>query len=1452
MKNAIIALFLGLFGSINLAAQCDCLNYDITEVPDSMGLFELRITRVAACNFGGLVNDVTLFADDPFSEFYGIQPGQGWQSSAMIKKIWFENAYSLENLPLNQPNLVCSFHMASSNGSALVSLKIQGPPPLAGLCNFPSETLAVPFSSTIAYYFSNKCGDAPDNIVKRVKGYSTNTYVLSQRELPGSTFPVFTKYNTSGTVVWQIQLDSFSVMEDFEYSPVDSSFLLVGRTEPQLIGGVFQNNRSFILKIDNATGTVLSGRKYEETGSESFTRIIRQPNAKPVGSPYEFYVLGYKNPTGSTVPDFKTTPMLWNIDAALTPRFIWEYVGSQPFEGHFGLFPKSNGNVVFLGETSPNNQGLLVEVDGATGFVVKSRVYNDASGTAKFDFWDGEELPNGRIAIAGTDFLNLKGALIELDAAYTPIYGLRFNNLSQIRELGVDISVSPSRLYFVGPADQALDHPVVTRVLDNGSAFLVDYAQHLFDGESDFSEPHISVTPTLNNIFYADSRKKSTSDFDMLIGAFDLNLGIPGATVDCRTPFTNPTTPLTLFDSPISIQHKSFPSSYYLGGAAFPLQMPCAMFCSSNCNTPLTCSVPTQISVNTDPGLCAAFVPFTVSGTGCDPVTISAVAFGATGGTIGVLIGSATSISSTTVTLATSFVFNKGLTTVVVTVRDATGALTTCSFVVQVIDNEPPTIVCPMDVVVPATLCSVGAVVTFPPPKVKDNCPMASFTCSHISGSVFPCGTTLVTCTATDSSGLTSICTFNVVVDCPCATLGMATIECDPTTDDKYLFSIPYTSLTGAASCAAIVSGTGQPGVTVVTTDDGSTTGVALGMITVTGGVIPTTFNLEIIISCVCTNGVQTSCKLPISLTPICCRKIKIEPKSVCAEDRLISIPLLGCSAFSCISLVNYYVATGPTCPPFTGAGSPGWLIKQSQTNCLPLKIFPYLYTDNIWVVAEMTVCDFPCTFLTSNITCITLCKKATCTVSMDQEFCYTGSPISPAALIATILPASSADCPASITSWSGPGVSGSPSGGVFAPPSLSLPVGFADCWKDFTFTATVTSLCGPQTCAATIRLFNDAAANGNIVMAPNELQPFCPSEDATLLFKDYCAAHPPMSPTWSWWISTDGMMFTPLLGSGTANPLWNTNQLFQDTWYQVKSTNGVCAEKENTYFIDVRDLFSISGFSATLVTSPPDCEAMGVDLSVNIAGIDASCPAKVKWIKDGIEIDSDSYSSSPATWTYLNPALLGDYSGNYWCVVERDCCKERAVSSVVTIDPPCFLEISGPCFIKTGDVATLMGELKNPPLGVCRVEWFDPLGGSFGLDVNPITVSAPGDYTFVVTCSNGCVKRGVFTLVVYDCAVSCFRIVETDEPLDANFAMSIVPNPTTGAAEIVFEKALNEDVLLQILNTQGRLIAQKQLIKGSNKAEIDLSANPSGVYFLKINTNAGKQKTVKIVLMKD
>jgi hypothetical protein len=48
---------------------------------------------------------------------------------------------------------------------------------------------------------------------------------------------------------------------------------------------------------------------------------------------------------------------------------------------------------------------------------------------------------------------------------------------------------------------------------------------------------------------------------------------------------------------------------------------------------------------------------------------------------------------------------------------------------------------------------------------VTDNCSGATFACAPPSGSVFPVGTTTVTCTATDVGGATAECTFTVTVN---------------------------------------------------------------------------------------------------------------------------------------------------------------------------------------------------------------------------------------------------------------------------------------------------------------------------------------------------------------------------------------------------------------------------------------------------------------------------------------------------------------------------------------------------------------------------------------------------------------------------------------------------------------------------------------------------------------
>ena len=80
-------------------------------------------------------------------------------------------------------------------------------------------------------------------------------------------------------------------------------------------------------------------------------------------------------------------------------------------------------------------------------------------------------------------------------------------------------------------------------------------------------------------------------------------------------------------------------------------------------------------------------------------------------------------------------------------------------------DETPPTITCPADVVQgnDPGLCS--AVVAYPAPVAADNCPGVSVVCTQPSGSIFPVGTTNVSCTATDGASATAGCTFKVTVN---------------------------------------------------------------------------------------------------------------------------------------------------------------------------------------------------------------------------------------------------------------------------------------------------------------------------------------------------------------------------------------------------------------------------------------------------------------------------------------------------------------------------------------------------------------------------------------------------------------------------------------------------------------------------------------------------------------
>jgi hypothetical protein len=116
-----------------------------------------------------------------------------------------------------------------------------------------------------------------------------------------------------------------------------------------------------------------------------------------------------------------------------------------------------------------------------------------------------------------------------------------------------------------------------------------------------------------------------------------------------------------------------------------------------------------------------------------------------------------------------SGIYPVGTTVVTYTVTDASGNITTCSFIVIVNDNQAPNIICPADILVSTDASSCDAFVTVPPATATDNEGIASIT-NSINGTIdasgtYPLGVTTITWTAIDNTGNSSTCTMTITVE---------------------------------------------------------------------------------------------------------------------------------------------------------------------------------------------------------------------------------------------------------------------------------------------------------------------------------------------------------------------------------------------------------------------------------------------------------------------------------------------------------------------------------------------------------------------------------------------------------------------------------------------------------------------------------------------------------------
>ena len=78
-------------------------------------------------------------------------------------------------------------------------------------------------------------------------------------------------------------------------------------------------------------------------------------------------------------------------------------------------------------------------------------------------------------------------------------------------------------------------------------------------------------------------------------------------------------------------------------------------------------------------------------------------------------------------------------------------------------DETPPVLTVPSDITVNAT-SSAGTTVTFTATATDDADPAPTVTCTPASGNIFPIGTTVVACTATDAAGNSAAASFDVHV----------------------------------------------------------------------------------------------------------------------------------------------------------------------------------------------------------------------------------------------------------------------------------------------------------------------------------------------------------------------------------------------------------------------------------------------------------------------------------------------------------------------------------------------------------------------------------------------------------------------------------------------------------------------------------------------------------------
>lgn len=259
----------------------------------------------------------------------------------------------------------------------------------------------------------------------------------------------------------------------------------------------------------------------------------------------------------------------------------------------------------------------------------------------------------------------------------------------------------------------------------------------------------------------------------------------------------------------------------------------------------ITCPVPAA-SYTTDLNTCTAALSFTATAT--DNCSVQSLKYYLGG-----------------VEIVFPYNFPKGVSTVTAIATDPSGNSSQCTFNVNVIDAQLPTISCPANQTRSTNNAGCTYLVSgneFNPLSFADNCPGATITnnynnSSTLANAVFPLGFTLVTWTVKDASNNTAVCSFGVtitdsqgptLVNCP-SNMTVNTGVGRTTCNQVATWTPPTATDNCTASGSIVITSNYSPGatfpvgattVTYTATDASGNTSTCSFVVTVVDNTVPT------------------------------------------------------------------------------------------------------------------------------------------------------------------------------------------------------------------------------------------------------------------------------------------------------------------------------------------------------------------------------------------------------------------------------------------------------------------------------------------------------------------------------------------------------------------------------------------------------------------------------------